>query len=99
MLTITAVQAAKARDRAYKLADGNGLYLLIETNDSKLWRLRYFFDSKEKMLSLGALPDVTIAQARTKRDDARTTLATGTDPARKREQDKLAADPAPASIR
>jgi hypothetical protein len=92
MLTITAVQAAKARDRAYKLADGNGLYLLIETNGSKLWRLRYFFDSKEKMLSLGALPDVTIAQART-------TLATGTDPARKREQDKLAADPAPASIR
>jgi hypothetical protein len=70
MLTITAVQAAKAHDKAYKLSDGNGLYLLIETNGSKLWRLRYFFDNKEKMLSLGAFPDVTIAQARTKRDDA-----------------------------
>lgn len=71
MLTQTAVQAAKPRDKPYKISDGNGLYLLIETNGSKLWRVRYFFDNKEKMLSLGAFPDVTIAQARAKRDDAR----------------------------
>ena len=92
MLTQTVVQAAKQRDKPYKLSDGNGLYLLVETNGSKLWRLRYFFDNKEKMLSLGAFPEVTIAQARTKRDDARATLASGIDPARKREQDKAAAE-------
>jgi hypothetical protein len=60
MRTQTAVQAAKPRDKPYQLSDGNGPYLLIETNGSKLWRLRYFFDSKEKMLSLGSFPDVTI---------------------------------------
>lgn len=92
MLTQTAVQAAKQRDKPYKLSDGNGLYLPIETSGSKLWRLRYFFDNKEKMLSLEAFPEVTIAQARTKRDDARATLATGVDPARKRETNKAAAE-------
>ena len=55
MLTQTAVQAAKPRDKPYKLSDGNGLYLLVETNGSRLWRLRYFFDNKEKMLSLGSV--------------------------------------------
>lgn len=92
MLTQTAVQAAKPRDKPYKISDGNGLYLLIETSGSKLWRLRYFFDNKEKMLSLGSFPDVGIANAREKRDQARKVLATGVDPARKRERDKLDAE-------
>jgi Arm DNA-binding domain len=91
MLTQVAVQAAKPRGKSYKLSDGGGLHLLIETNGSKLWRFRYQFDRKEKMLSLGSFPDVTIAQARTRRDEARAVLASGVDPARKREQDKIAA--------
>ncbi|MGT2439017.1 Arm DNA-binding domain-containing protein [Bradyrhizobium betae] len=65
MLTQVAVQAAKPREKAYKLADGNGLHLLVETNGSKLWRFRYQFERKEKMLSFGAFPEVTIAQAAT----------------------------------
>lgn len=91
MLTQVAVQAAKSRERPYKLSDGGGLFLLIETNGSKLWRFRYQFDRKEKMLSLGSFPDVTIAQARTKRDEARAVLSSGVDPARKREQDRIIA--------
>lgn len=97
MLTQTAVQAAKKREKAYKLSDGNGLHLLVEPNGSKLWRFRYQFDRKEKMLSLGSFPEVTIAQARTKRDDAKAVLATGVDPARKREQDRITASIAAAN--
>lgn len=91
MLTQLAILAAKPKAKPYKLSDGGGLYLLIETGGSKLWRFRYRFDSKEKMLSLGAFPDVTLATARTKRDEARTVLASGVDPARKREQECVAA--------
>ncbi|ANV99319.1 tyrosine-type recombinase/integrase [Bradyrhizobium icense] len=97
MLTQVAVQAAKPKDKPYKLSDGNGLHLLIETSGSKLWRFRYQFDRKEKMLSLGSYPDISIAQARTKRDEARAVLATGVDPARKREQDKVTASIAAAN--
>lgn len=97
MLTQVGVLAAKPREKPYKLSDWNGLYLLIETNGSKLWRFRYQFDRKEKMLSFGSYPDVSIAQARQKRDDARSVLAGGVDPARKREQDRIAASIAAAN--
>jgi integrase len=97
MLTQTAVLAAKPKDKPYKLSDGNGLHLSIETNGSKLWRFRYQFERKEKMLSLGSFPVVTIAQARTRRDEARAVLASGIDPARKREQDRIAASIAAAN--
>ncbi|WP_027556479.1 Arm DNA-binding domain-containing protein [Bradyrhizobium sp. Cp5.3] len=52
MLTQVGVLAAKPHEKPYKLPDGNGLHLLIETNGSKLWRFRYQIDRKEKMLSL-----------------------------------------------
>lgn len=97
MLTQVGVLAAKPREKPYKLPDGNGLHLLIETNGSKLWRFRYQFDRKEKMLSLGSYPEVSIAQARQRRDDARSVLAGGVDPARRREQDKIAASIAAAN--
>lgn len=91
MLTQLAITAAKPKDKSYKLSDGAGLSLLIEPGGGKLWRFRYHFGGKEKMLSLGAYPDVTLAQARTKRDEARKTLAGGIDPAQKRKEDKVAA--------
>jgi hypothetical protein len=56
MLTQTAVLAAKPKEKAYKLADGDGLYLLIETNCSKLWRFRYQFERKEKCSRSGGPP-------------------------------------------
>ncbi len=91
MLTQLAITAAKQKDKPYKLSDGSGLYLLIESSGSKLWRFRYRFDGKEKMLSLGAYPDVSLAVARTRRDDSRKVLAEGVDPAQKRRTEKLAA--------
>jgi integrase len=92
-----AIEAAKPRDKPYKISDGNGLYLLVETGGSKLWRLRYFFDRKEKMLSLGAFPGVKLADARKKRDDARELLAQGIDPSNQRREDKIAAATAAAN--
>ena len=61
-LTDTVVRNAKARDKTYKLSDSRGLYLQVETNSSKLWRLKYRFLGKEKKLSLGAYPEIGLAQ-------------------------------------
>jgi hypothetical protein len=79
-LTLFAIQNAKPKGKPYKLSDGGGLHLLI-TESSKLWRFRYRFSGKENMLSLGTFPEVSIADARAKRDDARTARQeTGSDP-------------------
>ena len=67
-------------DKPYKLADAGGLYLLITPAGGKLWRLKYRFEGKEKLLALGAYPDVGLALARERRDAARKLLADGTDP-------------------
>ncbi|WP_347264459.1 integrase arm-type DNA-binding domain-containing protein [Nitrobacter sp.] len=91
MLTQVAITSAKPKAKPYKLADGGGLHLLIRAGRSKLWRFRYRFGGKEKMLSFGSFPDVTLAQARAKRDEARQTLAAGLDPAQKRKEEKRAA--------
>jgi integrase len=90
-LTLFAIQNAKPHEKPYKLADGNGLHLLVKPNGSKLWRLRYRFGGKQNMLSLGAFPDVPLASARAKRDDARKLIAAGTDPSQQKKQDKIAA--------
>jgi integrase len=80
MLTVTATNNAKPKDKPYKLADEKGLYLFIQASGGKLWRFDYRFDGKRKTLSLGAYPDVSLADARNKRDDARKLLANETDP-------------------
>lgn len=64
------VETAKPRDKAYKLADGGGLYLMVNPNGSKYWRMKYRFAGKEKKLSFGTYPDISLAEARTKRDKA-----------------------------
>ena len=71
MLTVFAIEKAQPRDKPYKLSDGSGLHLLVEPTGGKLWRFRYQFDRKEKMISLGSFPEVSLASARTKRDEAR----------------------------
>nr|WP_314464374.1 integrase arm-type DNA-binding domain-containing protein [uncultured Novosphingobium sp.] len=71
---------AAIRSRAYKLTDGGGLHLFVQPNGSKLWRMKYRFGGKEKLLSFGKYPDVPLAAARTKRDEARVCLAEGRDP-------------------
>lgn len=68
------IKAAKPKEAVYKIADGGGLYLLVNTNGSKLWKLKYRFAGKEKKLSLGSYPDVTLANAREKRNEAKRQL-------------------------
>lgn len=84
MLTDKQVQSARKKERAYRLPDGRGLHLQVELTGSKLWRYRYEFGGKEKMLALGAYPGVTLAQARDKREEARKLLDQGRDPSTER---------------
>jgi integrase len=80
MLTATEVNKVKPKDKAFKLTDEKGLYLLVQTTGGKLWRFDYRFDSKRKTLALGAYPDVSLADARNRRDDARKLIANEIDP-------------------
>jgi integrase len=88
-LTDTEIRKAKPRAAAYKFADGGGLYLFIKPEGSKLWRWKYRFAGKEKLMALGKYPDVTLAQARQKHLDARRLLASGVDPMLERKSAKL----------
>ena len=90
MLTQFAITNAKPKARPYKLSDGEGLHLLIQPGGSKLWRFRYQFVGKEKMISLGAFPEVSLAEARGKREDARKLVGAGIDPSQKKKEDRRA---------
>lgn len=83
-LTNTQIQKAKPAGKPVKLADEKGLYLLITPGGSKLWRFKYRYDGKEKLMSLGVYPDVSLADARDKRDAARRERAAQVDPMAKR---------------
>lgn len=89
-LTDTAIRNAKAAEKPVKLTDGDGLYLLLQPSGAKWWRFDYRFDGKRKTLSMGVYPEVTLKQARERRDDARKLLADGTDPGRHRKVTKAA---------
>lgn len=89
MLTDSKIKAAATpSDRPYKLYDRDGLFILVNTTGAKWWRFKYRINSKEKLLSLGVYPDVSLALARTKRDEARRLLATGVDPSQERRDKK-----------
>lgn len=79
-LTAKACEAAKPKDKAYKLFDGGGLYLEVKPPNSKLWRLKYRYLGKEKKLCIGEYPIITLAEARNHRDEAKKLLANGHDP-------------------
>ncbi|ELU1435511.1 integrase arm-type DNA-binding domain-containing protein [Providencia rettgeri] len=87
-LTDAKVRAAKPLDKSYKLTDGDGMHLMVHTNGSKYWRLQYRFGGKQKMLALGVYPDISLAEAREKRDAARKLIANGFDPSEKRKEVK-----------
>ena len=89
-LSATAVKNAKASDRAYSMSDGRGLQLVIKPNGSKLWRFNYRFDGKQKTMTLGNYPDVSLAEARTALQNARNERARGVDPMQARKAAKLA---------
>ena len=88
------VQNAKPREKPYKLADGGGLYLLVQPNGSRLWRLKYRHHAIERSLSFGVYPAVSLADARAKRDDAKKLLSEDVDPAVRRKLDRIAAETA-----
>src|SRR5260370_26439437 len=80
------VRNAKPRTKPYKIADGEGLFLLVTPAGGKYWRLKYFFAGKEKLLALGVYPEVTLADARERRAQARKVLAAGNHPAEAQKQ-------------
>jgi integrase len=79
-LTEVGAKNAKPKDKDYKLSDEKGLYLLVKQNGAKYWRVKYRFAHKEKTLSLGVYPEMSLKQARLDRDEARQQLARGIDP-------------------
>lgn len=90
-LTDIAIRTAKPKDRPYKVADAQGLYLLVNPTGSKLWRLKYRMHGVERKLALGSYPDTSLAEARTSRDAARKHLARDVDPNAVKRQSRITA--------
>jgi hypothetical protein len=90
-LTDVAIRNAKPKGKPYKLGDSLGLFLLVQPSGGKLWRLKYRVDGKEKKLGLGTYPEVSLSDARKRRDDARELVATGKDPSREKQRNKTRA--------
>ncbi|WP_194523874.1 tyrosine-type recombinase/integrase, partial [Escherichia coli] len=91
-LTDAKIRAAKPSDKAYKLTDGAGMFLLVHPNGSRYWRLRYRILGKEKTLALGVYPEVSLSEARTKRDEARKLISEGIDPCEQKRVKKVVPD-------
>ena len=89
-LTDTSIRNAKPGAKPIKLFDERGLFLLVTPTGGKWWRLRYMFDGKEKLLSLGVYPDVSLKDARERRDEARKLVANGVNPSENRKIQKSA---------
>jgi hypothetical protein len=87
-LTETRIRAARPAEKPYKVFDERGLFMLVTPSGGRLWRLRYRHGGVEKLLAIGAYPDVSLKRAREKRDDARKLLADGIDPSAKRRAEK-----------
>jgi hypothetical protein len=90
VLTEIRIRAAKPKERAYKLFDERGLFMLITPSGGRLWRFRYRLGRVEKLLTLGAYPDVYLKRAREKREDARKLVADEVDPSAKRQAERNA---------
>ena len=97
MLTDPACRNAKPTDKPYKLTDEKGLFLLVHPNGSKYWRLKYRIAGKEKLLSIGVYPEMPLAGARSKRDEARKQISDGIDPSEAKQEAKRIAKVAAAN--
>jgi integrase len=87
-LTDVKIRSAKPKPSDYRLADAAGLYLLVSPSGGKLWRWNYRYDGKQKTMSLGKYPDISLADARSAHQTARTDLAKGNDPMAQRKAEK-----------
>lgn len=90
-LTDVAVRNVKPRAKPFKMADGGGMYLFVAPAGGKLWRLKYRIDGREKLLSIGAYPELGLGEARRRREEARELIALGKDPSREKQRNKLRA--------
>jgi len=90
-LTDKEIRAAKPKEKEYKLFDGGGLYLSITPKGKKWWRLKYRFNGKEKRISLGVYPTVSLTAARSQREELKKQIIAGIDPSEERKAQKEAA--------
>jgi integrase len=88
-LTDVAVRNAKPGAKAIKLADGGGMFLLVTPAGGKLWRLKFRIEGREKLLAIGAYPEIGLGEARRRREEARELIALGKDPSREKQRDKV----------
>ena len=89
-LTALQISKAKSQTKQYKMHDGGGLFLIITPTGGKWWRFKYRYNGKEKTLSFGTHPEIKLSDARKLREEARTQVATGIDPAELRKAEKAA---------
>ncbi|MDO5687011.1 MAG: Arm DNA-binding domain-containing protein [Neisseria sp.] len=82
------IRNTKPTEKAFKLSDGGGLHLLVTPSGGKLWRLKYRLDGKERLLSIGKYPVISLSKARETAEDARRMIAEGIDPAAVKQQAK-----------
>ncbi len=90
-LTDVAIRNAKPGEKAVKLTDGGGMFLLVTPAGGKLWRLKYRVDGREKLLAMGVYPEISLGEARRRREEARELIALGKDPSREKQRDKVRA--------
>ena len=88
-LTELGIHKAKPSSKQRKLTDGRGLFLLLHPNGSKYWRMKYQFMGKEKLLAFGVWPEVSLTEARNKRNEAKLILKSGKDPSVDKKNQKL----------
>lgn len=87
-LSDTKIRNLKGKDKAYKVSDFEGLFVLVKPNGSRLWQFKYRLDGKEKLLSIGVYPDVSLAQARKAKEQARAMVAESIDPSEAKQEEK-----------
>ncbi len=87
-LTAPKIKASQPKEKDYKLFDEKGLFLLIKKTGAKYWRLKYRYNGKEKLFSIGVYPDTSLKDARLKRDEMRLPLNAGIDPMQQKKDDQ-----------
>lgn len=89
-LTDTEIRRSRPGDKQYRLTDGRGLFLLVTPTGGRLWRWKYRFEGKEKLMALGQYPEISLAEVRNRHAEARRLLASGVDPMATRKTEKAA---------
>lgn len=89
-LTAALVKSAEAAEKPFRLYDGNGLFLLVQPNGSKLWRYKFRYGGKEQLLALGQFPAISLAEARSRHAEARAAVLAGRNPCEERREAKRA---------